>query len=64
MQKQWVRAELPNGIYHVLPYRDLKEHEDGERCWCKPKVERYNNGNTLIVHNSADGREFYEGEGH
>lgn len=60
----WIRAELPNDIYHVLPVADLKAHEDGVRCWCKPTVQTFDNGNTLITHNSLDGREFFEAEGH
>lgn len=58
--KPWARVELPADIFHVLPVNDLKDHEDGFSCWCRPRIERQVNGNTLVIHNSADGREFFE----
>ena len=60
--KDWVTAKLPDAS-HVLPLNDLKAHYDSERCWCKPRTERFNDGKLLITHNSADGREFYENDG-
>lgn len=53
-------------MIHVLPINDLKEHEETTTCWCNPKVEfadpetgeQYSEG--LVIHNSADGREFVE----
>ncbi len=45
---------------HVLPLEDLKPHiEAGEYCHCKPRVVQYSDG-VMVVHNSYDGREFYE----
>jgi hypothetical protein len=50
-------------VYHILPVNDLKRHsEQGCRCWCEPSIEQYDNGNCMVVHNSADGREFFERE--
>jgi GAF domain-containing protein len=50
-------------IYHITPVDDLKEHEGtGLRCWCEPVVKDEGVG-TLVIHNSADGREFYEEDG-
>lgn len=43
-------------MFHVIPLNDLKEHEEeGEDCWCHPEVR-----DDLIIHNSADGREWKE----
>ena len=51
-------------IIHILPQADLKEHSDGraESCACQPRIETFENGNKLIVHNAWDGREFFEHE--
>lgn len=52
-------------MIHVLPINDLKEHEETTTCWCNPKVE-FSDPETgeahegLVIHNSADGREFVE----
>lgn len=51
--------------YHVLPVNDLKQHiEEGMVCWCEPTViNGDDNGmykEPVIVHNSADGREWHE----
>lgn len=43
---------------HVVPENDLREHEISERCWCRP--QRDDEAPNVIVHNSMDGREFYE----
>lgn len=50
-----------NGIrdVHVVPVDDEKGHEE-ERCGCGAKVERYENGNSVTVHNAFDGREIVE----
>lgn len=40
----------------VVPIDDLREHEMSERCWCKPVLDELG----VLVHNSADRREFYE----
>lgn len=53
-------------MLHVLPINDKKEHEETTMCWCLPSVEwdcpetgeAYSEG--LVIHNSADGREFIE----
>ena len=26
--------------YHVLPVRDLVDHDEGRDCWCAPRLER------------------------
>ena len=36
----------------VLPLDDLREHEEGVGCWCRPTVDE-----GVIVHHSMDGRE-------
>lgn len=60
MNSQWARLPTDTDVYHVIPVGDLKAHLDGRHCWCKPRIETYDNGNTLISHNAADGREFFE----
>ena len=45
---------------HVVPVEDTLPHViKGTTCWCKPQEIEENEG-TVIVHNSADGREEYE----
>lgn len=50
-------------VANVLPVNDLKEHIETPYCWCEPLIE-YKDGVKIIIHNSLDGREFYENEGH
>lgn len=46
---------------HVIPVDDLKPHNTcSDYCKCCPRVEQQPNGNRLIIHNSYDGREFFE----
>jgi hypothetical protein len=50
-------------IYHILPVDDLKPHtESGKYCKCQPVISEShdNTGHTLVIHNSYDGREFFE----
>ena len=49
-------------IIHTYPLNDLKPHDLGDQtdCWCKPRVEEFENGMCNVVHNSMDGREDYE----
>lgn len=43
---------------HVLPINDKLEHKEiGEDCWCDPRIEEKG---MVVVHNSADGREYKE----
>ena len=46
--------------YHVIPLNDVLEHYEHEWCPCHPSVERYENGNAVIIHNSYDLREVIE----
>lgn len=41
----------------IIPMNDLRDHIEGEYCWCKPYIDEQEN---VIVHNSMDGREKYE----
>ena len=45
---------------HILPINDLKEHRETDDCECAPRVEYVGNGGKVVVHNSYDGREFWE----
>jgi hypothetical protein len=49
---------------HVLPIRDIVEHQDSDECVCGPDVECVPCDDApdgwLITHHSLDGRERYE----
>jgi len=50
--------------YHVVPENDLKPHiESGIYCHCDPEVRLEPPYGRLVIHNSYDGREFFENEG-
>lgn len=52
---------MDNEIYHVYPLKDLHPHNlDGVECDCNPKIEDYENGGTVVIHNAFDGRELME----
>jgi len=47
-------------MIHVYPLRDWIEHKiEGTGCVCEPRVEP-ENGEMIVIHNSADGRELTE----
>lgn len=59
---------------HVIPENDLKPHIKSTDCWCEPDQhfadddsgKLYPDGNSLVQHHAADGREAAEelmGEG-
>jgi ferredoxin-thioredoxin reductase catalytic subunit len=54
---------------HVLPINDLRDHEETRACWCEPYVlDEYEEFagiplDAVVVHNSADCREFIEAHG-
>lgn len=39
----------------VFPLYDLRGHEEGSECWCRPFYDE-----DVLVHNAMDGREKYE----
>lgn len=45
-------------LFHIIPQNDLREHDNttSDGCWCAP-ITRQSPTETLIIHNSADGRE-------
>ena len=45
------------GIYHIYPTDDLRDHESSANCWCKPQSDE---NDRLFIHNSMDGREKFE----
>ncbi len=47
---------------HIYPINDRKEHTTGQSvyCACRPVVERAEDRATYVIHNSYDGREFFE----
>lgn len=44
---------------HVLPVDDLIEHLELRQCVCRPDVDE-DGEHAVIVHHSADGREYFE----
>jgi len=46
---------------HVLPIDDLREHVESVECWCEPRIEG-EGPSFVIVHHSADKREFREAQ--
>lgn len=45
---------------HVLPVNDLLEHVESETCAFHPRIRYVDGGGKVVVHNSYDGREFWE----
>lgn len=45
---------------HIVPMGDIREHELDEDCWCEPDVGEDEDGDAMVIHLSADGREAYE----
>ena len=46
---------------HVFPINDFLEHvvDGSSECPCNPRIEIVN-GEELVIHNSWDGREYFE----
>jgi len=44
---------------HVMPVDDSKEHICSPKCPCNPSVE-VEGANLVYIHNSWDGREYFE----
>lgn len=58
----FVQASGEIGNWHMTPINDLKDHiNKGTWCWCEPVIEDRIEG-ALVIHNAADGREFWEFE--
>lgn len=47
------RSHPDSGDYSPEEPDDMNGHEEGEDCWCSPRVERYEQGN-LIIHNEEN----------
>lgn len=45
-------------LYHVVPVADDCEHIISLDCWCQPYVDKEEE--SVIIHNSLDGREDFE----
>ena len=48
--------------WHVLPINDTIEHLELRQCWCRPEIRDAEMAEALVIHNSADGREYFEKE--
>ena len=53
----WEVRSFPDSV-HVLPIDDAREHALSATCACRPRVEQ--NERLLVVHDSWDGREYWE----
>ena len=54
MKKNWI-VNLVDGQRHVSPIDDIKMHDLGTDCFCRPQ-----NDEGVVVHNSLDQREKFE----
>lgn len=56
-----IPAQVPDDlISHSYPVNDLREHDTRRgACWCRPMIVESGFG-YAVMHNSMDGREFYE----
>lgn len=47
---------------HIMPVRDMREHQEHRECWCHPQclVEE---DTVFVVHYCMDGRELIEQHG-
>lgn len=58
--KGWETIRVSDSLVSVVPLRDSKPHLEGARyCKCRPSIQE---DGGLVIHNSFDGREFYETE--
>lgn len=46
------------GVVHVSPADDLREHSRSTDCWCHPSPD--DECENMCIHHSADRREDYE----
>ncbi len=54
---EWTVVAI-NGIRHVTPNDDTFPHNLASDCWCGPSTD--DDAPSVMVHNSADGREAFE----
>ena len=45
---------------HVMPLEDLIVHEATRQCLCRPHLVELTATDTMVVHHSYDGREYWE----
>ena len=43
-------------MLNIIPLNDWIDHKEDTTCICNPSIE-FENGEMIIIHNSADGRE-------
>lgn len=50
---------LGDRYMQVLPINDIKQHQEGDECWCHPRVWYAEDGDEtpIITHHAADKRE-------
>lgn len=52
----WSFVIEPGQGWHIVPNGDLREHDTGVVCWCRPVPTE----DGIVVHTSMDGREAFE----
>jgi hypothetical protein len=50
-------SEAGDGVTHIIPAEDIREHTLRGDCWCDPRLDYEDR---IATHNSADGREQFE----
>jgi hypothetical protein len=60
MKKSVWRGDFgEEGLVHVVPVGDLREHFLSLSCWCRPRTDELG----VVVHHSLDRREEHEPKG-
>lgn len=58
MTEPWAMVELLDSrASHVIPLGDLRDHDCGAECWCRPVQDEED---LFWMHNAMDGREAFE----
>lgn len=55
MAHGWISTQPVDGVNHVIPTDDLRDHAEAQGCWCRHTIE-----DGMMVHHSMDGREAFE----
>jgi len=55
----WMRNTYAN-LIDIVPQGEEREHIPEPACECRPEQSRSDDGIPMLIHNSFDGREFFE----
>ena len=53
-----VEPKYEDGLIHVMPTHDLREHYASLLCWCNPTIDE--DSDRVAIHHAMDKREEYE----